>query len=356
MKIAFYISSLSGGGAEKVLVSLANYFADAGNDVSVISLEKREQFYTLNNTVRVYKNKSNGTFFKAFLKELFFIKACGKTINPDVSISFLSRTNFLVLLTNLFNKNKIVVCDRNNPLREHSKLVFAISNLLYLRANRIVVQTQQIKEFYFRYLQKKIIVQENPLDVKRLYQQIENKEMDKEDTVISIGRLEPQKDFVTLIKAFDQIANLYPSWNLKIFGVGNMQMELQNLINICSAKERIFLCGRTEIPFYELSKAKVFVLSSNYEGFPNVLCEAMEAGLICISSDCISGPRELIRDGENGYLFDVGNVEQLVELLDKTMEFQDEKLSINAQNSVKKLHIDENIKGWNSIIDTTINQ
>lgn len=349
MKIAFYISSLSGGGAEKVLCTLANRLAQEDNEVHVISLEKRKQFYTLDDRVVLHKvdNAKKRGVLGGFL-DFIFIKKMVKKIKADLSISFLLRTNLLLLFSNLFTKEKIIVCDRNNPVAEHSQCVFQLSNLLYKRADRIVVQTNQIKDFYDRSLQQKIFVIENPIDRNALYAQIAREELEKTDTVISIGRLEPQKDFRTLIFAFSKIMHRFPSWKLKIFGVGNMHDELRGLIHEQEADDRIELCGQTQKPFLELKKSRIFVLSSNYEGFPNALCEAMEAGLSCIVSDCISGPRELITDGVNGYLFAMGNVNELAEKMEFCMKEGPSlrELQERAKESVKHLYLENNIKIW----------
>lgn len=351
MKISFYISSLSGGGAEKVLITLANRFAENNNEVHVISLEKRPQFYSVSEKVKLHKKnntKSAGLFETVY--DFRYIKKTINEIDADIAISFLSRCNLLVLLANLFNKRKVIVCDRNNPLREHSSIVFILSNLIYRRANRIVVQTNQIRGFYSKVLQKKIVVQENPLDIHSLYAQLPNKDIVQENTIISIGRLEPQKDFETLIKAFALISPKYPHWTLKIFGIGEKLDSLLKLTQSLEVDKSVMFCGRTQKPFYELKKAKVFVLSTHYEGFPNVLCEAMEAGIFCIASDCVSGPSELIRNGINGYLFQIGDVRSLSVLLEKCIRNEKETLGKSAHESVKRLYLDENMKGWEAIL------
>ncbi len=209
------------------------------------------------------------------------------------------------------------------------------------------MQTEQIKSFYPAYLQKKMYVIENTLDTEKLDSQCEGK-IDKENTIISIGRLEPQKDFKTLIKAFDMIKDKHSTWKVKIFGKGDMKDELQEYINSNNLEDRVFLCGRTEKPFMELKRSKVFVLSSHYEGFPNVLCEGMYAGLACISSDCVSGPRELIDDGENGYLFPVGDEKILAEKLDKLLSSEDfcDIMGNRAKNTVERLKLPVICEKW----------
>lgn len=353
MKIDFYISSLSSGGAEKVLNSLAKKFAELNHEVSIISLEKRPQFYTVDHHICLYKydNNSYGKV-KIILYDYLSIKKHMRFSNSDISISFLSRCNLLLLFCNFFTKRKIVVSDRNNPLKEHSKLSFIISNLLYIRANSIVIQTKSVKQYYYKVLQKKIAVIENPIDTQALNKQMKEEPIRKK-TIISIGRLEAQKDFRTLFLAFEKVAEKYSDWELKVFGQGDMKDELQNYINKLHLENRVTLCGRTEKPYYELKKSSIFVLSSHYEGFPNVLCEAMYAGTLCISSDCISGPRELITHGKNGWLFDIGNSEQLAGLLMMCISKEEELLDIraNAENTVKRLYLDKNIENWRSLVD-----
>lgn len=351
MKLAFFISSLSGGGAEKMLTTIANTLANNGNDVHVISLEKRPQFYSLNGNVTLHavSNRKHNKLMEQ-IKDYQFIKKCMKSIHADVNISFLTRCNLLLLLSGFLSKEKIIVCDRNNPLREHSKFVFSISNLLYKRANGVVVQTNQIKSFYWKSLQKKIFVQENPIDIQSLEKQLDGSISNKENVVISIGRLEPQKDFETLIRAFAHVSPEFNDWKLKIFGVGEKKDYLQKYIDERQMTDKVVLCGHTKKPFLELRKSKIFVLSTHYEGFPNALCEAMAAGLQCISSDCVSGPRELIENGVNGWLFEIGNDVQLATILKSCMSSNDTKHGTKAKESVKRLYLEKNITGWENII------
>lgn len=354
MKIDFFISSLSGGGAEKVLITIATKMAEIGHEVSIISLEKRPQFYSVPDNITLIKYQNCGRI--ALIKDQLQVQKRIKKSKADVSISFLSRCNWIVLLSSLLKKNKVIVCDRNNPIKEHSKFSFMISNLLYHRADRVAVQTKQIKALYWKNLQSKIEVIENPIDTAKLDTQLTEK-LQREKTILSMGRFEQQKDFKTLIIAFSKISQKYPEWKMKIFGKGNMQDELQSLICSLGQEEQIILCGRTENPYAEMCRASIFVLSSFFEGFPNVLCEAMYAGDLCIASDCVSGPRELIHDGENGWLFPVGDVEYLTKLLDAVllMENDGNKFRENAKRTVKRLYLDKIILKWTDMIHRTVN-
>lgn len=353
MKIDFYISSLSGGGAEKVLVTIANKLAELGNSVSIISLEMRPQFYVPNQDVNIIKIKNTGKL--SWLKDLFRIRKYMNSSNAEVSISFLTRCNLLVLFLGLFTSKKIIVSDRNNPLKEHSKFIFLLQNLLYLRANQIIVQTQQIKSYYWKALKNKITVIENPIDTVALNNQIK-KVPKRENVILSMGRLEKQKDFKSLIKAFSLISDKHPDWRVEVFGFGNMQKELQEYVSSFNLSNKFLFRGRTATPYYEMKRASIFVLSSFYEGFPNVLCEALYAGDLCISSDCVSGPREMIDHGENGWLFGVGNSTQLADILDYCIKNNDmlNHIRNNAQESVKGLYLEKNIKKWVSTIEKVI--
>lgn len=353
MKVDFYISSLSSGGAEHVLTNLAANFAEHGMDVSITSYEKRPQFYEVASNVKL--NKYNFTN-KSKLAEWFCdFRATKKHLrerSADVAISFLSRCNFMLILAGLFSKTKIIVCDRNNLLRKYPKYVFDMTCFLYRFADIVCVQTNEMKAFYPHYLQNKIVVLENPLDFDEMAAQCEGHNPKKENTVISVGRLERQKDFVTLIKAYKKVAKLYPNWKLKIFGQGNRKDELQSLIEQENLTENVKLCGVTHSPFLEMKKAKIFVLSSFYEGFPNVLCEAMHAGLPCISTKCECGPSELIDNEKNGFLVQIGNTDQMVEKIIVLIENENLRNTIGeeAEKSTKRLSREVICKKWRELV------
>lgn len=219
-----------------------------------------------------------------------------------------------------------------------------------------MIQTKEIRKLYSKKIQNKIEVIENPIDIVGLEKQVKNENLEREKTVISVGRLEKQKDYKTLIKAFEKIHIKFPDWKLKIFGIGNMDKELQEYIDQLKLNKCVKLCGRTESPYYEMRKAHIFVLSSFYEGFPNVLCEAMYAEDLCVSSDCVSGPKELIDNKKNGWLFPVGDQKKLTEILLSLIENIEKGNGLDeirnaARKTVSRLEISKNIAKWNYIIE-----
>lgn len=353
MKIDFYISSLSGGGAEHVLVNLASYLAEKGEDVSITSLEKRKQFYNIDKRVKVNKicSASSLSIVNA-IKDYMGIRKNVKQRNADVSISFLSRTNILLIIASLFKKNKVVVCDRNNLKKNYSKLIYNLTWLTYIFSDVVCVQTESAKKAYPNYLQKKISVIENPLDFEELEEQCKGNLISQENTVISMGRLEDQKDFRTLIKAFAKTEVKWTDWKLDIWGQGKNQAGLKQLIHKLKQDGRIRLCGVTHTPFMEMKKAKIFVLSSFFEGFPNVLCEAMYASLPCIATDCEFGPSDIIEDGQNGLLVPVGDILKMYKKIDYLISCEEARsiLGEKAHESIKTLDSSKVYRKWNDYI------
>lgn len=355
MNVDLLISSLSGGGAENVLVTIANELCRRKNEVSIISLEKRPQFYVVADGVSLHKiDNTEYNKVKETYCDFNFIRKHLKKSKSEYAVSFMSRCNLLVLLANIGINKKVIVCDRNNPLKEHPRIVFKLSCLIYKLASAIVVQTNQIRSMYPTSLQKKIVVIENPLDSKKLKEQAAEKHISRKNRVASIGRLEKQKDFETLVEAFYRAKkNINSKWKLSIFGIGNEKNRLQKIIDEKNANGYIELCGVTNKPFKELMESKIFVLSSFYEGFPNVLCEAMLAGDVCISSDCVSGPKELIENEVNGFLFPVQDVEALTKLLQEVCNNADNYLKScgkNASESVRRLELDSIVDKWEKLL------
>lgn len=338
-----------------MLTNLAANFAEHDMDVSITSYEKRPQFYSVASNVKLNKyNFTNKSKLAEWLCDYRATKKYLQKRKAAVAISFLSRCNFMLILAGLFSKTKIIVCDRNNLLRKYPKYVFDVTCFLYRFADVVCVQTNEMKTFYPQYLQKKIVVLENPLDFDEMTAQCEGQSIEKENTVISVGRLERQKDFVTLIKAYKKVAELYPDWKLKIYGQGNRKDELQDLIEKENLTTSVKLCGVTHTPFLEMKKARIFVLSSFYEGFPNVLCEAMHAGLPCISTKCECGPSELITDGENGFLVDIGDIATMSEKMSLLIDDEElrNRLGRAAEKSTERLEYKTISSKWLEMIQS----
>ena len=169
--------------------------------------------------------------------------------------------------------------------------------------------------------------------------------------IISIGRLTYQKGFDILLSAFQRIAYKYPDWQLLILGEGELRLELENLRDKLGLTYQVFLPGLLDNPFPFLKQSKLFVLSSRFEGFGNVLIEAMACGLPVISTDCPSGPREIIRNSVNGILVPNEDMPALAATMDRLMSDEEERqrLAARAPEGAKLFTLEKIVGMWEAL-------
>ena len=179
----------------------------------------------------------------------------------------------------------------------------------------MIFQTEMAKSFFPDAIQKKGVVLKNPVDAQRIPEQYTG---ERERVIVGAGRLSQQKNMPLLLKAFARFAPNHPEFKLRIFGEGELREELTELARSLQIAGQVELPGRSTALLEKMNSSAMFVLSSDYEGMPNVLLEAMCMGMPCISTDCPSGgPRELIKDGVNGLLVPVGDEAALYEAMER---------------------------------------
>ena len=355
MKIAFVISSLSNGGAEKVISLLANYFVQ-GNEVSLILLCKKEIVYNIDNNINLVeldscKNsvniidgiKNNIHRYKKLKNKIIEIK-------PDIIISFLTQTNILsILVANSLNI-PIISSEHSVYNAEKSKIWKLLRRHLYKKSNYVVTLTLADLKHY-NFLQHVTNIS-NPL---LLNHKNNNLIKDRENIVLVVGRLHKVKQFDILINVFSQINTNY---KLVILGEGSEKNNLEKIIKEKNLEKRVFLQGQVENVNDYYQKSKIFVLSSKYEAFSNVLLEAMGNGCACISFDCPYGPNEIITNKKDGILVknqDQDELKRAIESLIKDESYQ-QKLSTNAIESSKRFDYKNIMHKWEKLIDKLIMQ
>lgn len=342
MKILFNLGTLRKGGAERVVANLSNYLAENNNDVSIVISVEKQSYYKLNNNVKLYgldRKKASNNFLIKNISRLKRLNHIVRTIKPDIIISFLPEPSYRVLALKLFNKKlKVIVSVRNDPKIEYkTKINRIVMKILYPLADGFVFQTKEAKEYFSKNIQQKSVIIPNPIDKKIIQRKVYTGK--KEKKIVAVGRLVEQKNHELLINAFNIVKDQIPEYNLIIYGEGSLREKLQEQIERLNLKERVFLPGNVDNIADKIENASLFVLSSNYEGMPNALMEAMALGLICISTDCpCGGPRFLIENNVNGYLINVGKEKELANKIKEIIvDKKQEELEEVSNNARKKM-------------------
>ena len=316
-KIVIITRHMLGGGAERVIAQLSNYFVEHGKTCSIITLDKEEVFYDLDSRITVMPigaQKNSRLLDK--IKRYQIVRKIVKKEQPDLVLSLPEEIGVYVLLGLLGTGIPVYVSERNNPwVMPDVKITRILRTLMYPFAKGIIFQTEMAKSFFPTRIQKKGIVLPNPVDASRIPEPYDGL---RENWIAAVGRLEPQKSFGLLIRAFKQFYSHHPDYTLVIFGEGSERKKLESLAMELGCENAVQLPGRDKNVLEKIRKASMFVLSSDYEGMPNVLLEAMCMGMPVISTDCPSGgPKELIEDGVNGLLVPVGDETAMYQALEK---------------------------------------
>lgn len=351
MKILFFVGEFNEGGAERVISILANELVERGFDIEILKYHNTINFYKTNDLIKINSVEENTNTRKNIIKNILWLHKYFKN-NTDIVISFLAPFNMVAIASNIGNKTPIIVADRNDPHTVPSNSIIRFfRNQLYKLANGIVLQTNDNKNYFSKTVQKKSRVIYNPINIKERSGIAIGSE--KENIIVSVARLEKQKNQELLIRSFYSLKDEFKDYKLVIYGEGSYRKELEVLINNLGINDRVFLPGNTEDIINKIKKAKVFVLSSNYEGMSNSLIEAMYIGLPVISTK-VSGANELINNNENGLLIDINNQNELISSLKEILlnkELRD-KLAKNACNISYKLNVGNIVNEWVEFINT----
>lgn len=358
MRIVIVISSLTCGGAEKNVAMLANYWSSKGYTISIVTLDSSNNipFFYLDpkiclNQIAAYKHSES--FFSAIsnnFQRVFKLRSIFSKIRPNLILSFMDRTNVLALLAAFCMQIPVIVSDRNDPARKNPGRIWSIlRSWTYPLANQVVVQTIGFVEFYSSSLWKKIAIIPNAIE-KPPIQELGDRGDIPSPAIISIGKLKFQKGFDVLISSFALLKEKLPAWSLVIFGEGDERLFLQSLISKYSLEKSVHLMGQTRAPYFYLRHSNIFVLTSRYEGFPNVLCEAMACGLPVITTNCSPAIDEIVDHESNGFI--VGSEAEVISdnilLLVNNSELR-ERVGENAKRIVEKFELETISRKWENL-------
>lgn len=341
-KICFLLQSNVAGGAERVMISLANEMTKYGIDVNIIILDEKSDFYQINKSVNVVRIKES---IKSKLKRVAAIEKEIRNIKPDSVISFLPMANYIGIYCCKRNNIPIIISERNDP-DKYSNINKFIMKHFYRCANGIVCQSKYVKNICEKnYKIKNTIVIPNPISKN----QIGEYSTKKVNKIITVGRLTEQKNQKLLINAFSKIPEINNNYSLYIYGDGPLKTDLNELIKHLNMEKKIFLMGNESEVIKKNNDASLFILPSSFEGYPNVLIEAMSNGIPSISSDFPTGcARELIKEGVNGYLFEINNEEELIIKIKIALSNKDRlnSIGINAVKIYDNNKIEVIVKNW----------
>lgn len=362
--ILFVIPSMQQGGAERVLSLMANYWAAKNSVVSILVFNDNPSFYKLHPAIHYYSLNSAKTSFgifnfviNNFTRTVNYLK-CLKKITPDVVISFTDNANVYAVLYNSFAKKPLIIAQRTNPYYNTlPKIIGFMPRFIYKRANALVVQTLQTIDIYQNLkipLPQIVEIIYNPLNTAIYKPQPDVK---RTNIILAVGRLyNRDKHFDKLIDIFNTTDN--DKWQLFIAGDGPDHKMLEDKIKKLQLSGKIVLLGsRNDLaPLYQT--AKIFVMTSEFEGFPNSLCEAMANGCACISYDCATGPSEIIENDTNGILVAPGKQEEFGQQLNSLMhnEAAIDRFSKAAYHLREVLNEERIMQQWEQLINRVVPQ
>lgn len=345
-KIVFVLPDMNGGGTERVVAMLANEFVQRGYRVAILLFAGSSVAYPLNKKVEVVvAGEISAGKISVRLKRLKKMRKFYKDNKGCYIFAFSAMGAVFSAVAAIGVPCRFLVSERNDPSRyEHT----FIRNLAYTRAEKLILQTKDMIQFFPKKLQKKAVVIPNPVanEIPEPYLGKRKKR------IVSVARLQPQKNHKLLIAAFHDFLEKYPEYELHIFGIGELEADLRKQARDMRIEQKVVFRGFSSNIKEDIRDSAMFVLSSDYEGISNSMIEALAMGIPVISTDCpVGGSRIYIENNVNGLLVPVGDREALTEAMIKiasNSEFA-EKISDNGVK-IKKSY------GLNRIADRLLQE
>lgn len=315
MKIGIIISAFTNGGAQRVAVTLSRWLNDNGHEGYIIALsESAKNQYDADNVSLVRLE----TIYKG-QKITQRLWSYDQNNQIDAYIVMGVPMCIYVMPALKDSKAKIIVSERNDPRNFQGKTITKlVSRYLMSKADGFVFQTNDARDYYKKYKNKSVVIPNPVADVPVIQERLPNEQRDK--VIVTAGRLVPQKNHEMLIKAFSKITGSFPEYKLIIYGEGELKEKLQLLTKDLGISDRVVFPGSVNDLHERIKNAELFVLSSDFEGMPNALMEAMAMGITCISTDCpCGGPRDIIENGKNGVLIPVVDINACADAIEKCL-------------------------------------
>ena len=313
MKLALCAYLHGNGGAERQITMLANAMVERGHEVHFLVLSEFNKKYEISPLVHIHDlTRDEKKALHPIIGRYKALKRAYKEIKPDCTIHYNLQSAYLTaaMPKNIYCKS--IYSERGDPYdKEYDGLLGIVRNWCIKRTDGFMFQSEGARDFFGAEIAKRSVVIHNSVSVSvEKYPMPES----RDNRIVSVGRLHEQKNIPLLIDAFAEIAEEFPECTLENYGDGQLREILQQKIDKLGMAGRIRLLPARKDLFSAIRTARLFVLSSDYEGMPNALMEAMALGLPCVATDCRpGGARTLIEDGINGYVVPRMNVNALAD-------------------------------------------
>ncbi len=348
------------GGADRSIIRLIN--GNKSADFTLISLTKCNYSKYLNKKIEYLEIKSSRVLFSFFkLREKIKYEINKNKYDKNIFISNQNFANVISILSVYKIKNlKTILIERNHLLElNYSKNIYdllkkkIILNLIkfsYKKSNIVIGISKKLSSDLGKFIGKKVQTIYNPATDQKIYfrtnknQYPEKLNKNKDKIILNVGFFEKQKDQITIIKAFNLVKQKYKNVKLLLIGRGSLYKNLKDYVKENGLKKDVIFFSNINNPKEFYKKADLFILSSIYEGFGNVLVEALQHKCPVITSNCKSGPMEIIENGKYGYFFNVGDYLELSKKILKFLKNPNElkKRAIKSKKVLKRFTLKEN--------------
>ena len=349
MKIAFFIGHMGYGGAERVISLLANDYCRRGWDTDIVMLLSRDLAQRLEPGVRLVDlSLGTGSYLKRAPYWLRQIRGYLRREKPDCVVSFIGRINALVLTAALGMNIPIVVSERNDPRHDgRGKGMLAYCDALYRTARAVVFQTKAEQECFSAVVKAKGVIIPNPVSTEGV-----SRREPEGFSVVTAGRLAEQKNQKMLMDAMALVRREIPEARCTIYGEGELRQELERYVREKGLADTVFLPGHALDIHKKIADASAFVLTSEYEGLPNALIEAMMLGIPCVTTD-YPGAEEVMADGVTGLIVPRRDAEALAKKLIALARdgASGKALGENARVDAEKYRTENVIAQWQNVIE-----
>lgn len=347
MKIAFFTTGMTRGGAERVIATLSNRLVEMGHDVVIVMLKGVRSEYRLDGRVRLVGANLEAGARNAAAAMRFYTRTI-RSESPDVVIAFTVKPNLMACVAKqwLGVRTPLVVSERADPFRRNPCLQSAC-NRLFCAADAVVCQSKIVSRYYEGKVRSvPVACIPNPVDSGCV---AERPARERAQYLLSVGRLCDQKRQDLAINALAALKPKFPDLRLEVCGVGPAESDLRSMAVQLKVSQSVRFCGNVRNVMREKADAAVYLMTSDYEGFPNALIEAVASGIPIVTTDFSPGvAHELVQNGANGYVVPAGNAMELAKAVERLLNNppSEEVLERSAGTARGRFDLDAVAEQW----------